>query len=103
MTARKPQFAGYDQWRGDGSGVEQGPVSSEVVLPMINAVVDNEPERLGGTSAFPRPKPTDPGGTNDSGWMKVTGYPSAGSEPSADHPSATSFAADSGPWLQVGR
>jgi hypothetical protein len=58
-----------------GKGVAQGGgVGTTVHLDPLNAVVDNEPERLDGTSAFPRPLPTDPGGTNNAGWMKTSDY-----------------------------
>jgi hypothetical protein len=53
-----------------------------------NAVVDNEPE-TDGPSDFPRPRPTDDGGTNTAGWMKCAEYPD-------DY-----YGGDTGRWRQV--
>lgn len=77
-----------------GSGVAQGSVPPAVEKTMWAAVVDNEPEREDHGSDYPRPKPTDPGGDNSGGWMKVSAYP-------VERPGGAGFGTDSGLWKQT--
>ena len=56
-----------------GSGVMQGPVSpGRTDRPVAQVVADDRPPPVPGQ--IPRPWPTDPGGMNDQGWMKVAQY-----------------------------
>lgn len=68
-----------------GPGVAQGGGAGRTVdMGIHEAVVANEPES-DGPSAFARPQPTDPGGTNTAGFTKTADYPYN----------------DAGPWKQV--
>ena len=72
-----------------GSGVKQGPVTPDQQHKSPHeAVVLNEPE-IDGATDFQRPWPTDPGGTNNGGWMKTAEYPDG------------YFSPDTGVWKQV--
>jgi hypothetical protein len=58
-----------------GPGVAQPGGAGEMTIKSIHgAIVDNEPE-VDGPADFPRPQPTDPGGTNTAGWVKTADYP----------------------------
>lgn len=87
------------------AGIAQGVgPGDQVHLSPLQAVVDNEPERLNGTSAYARPQPTDPGGTNSAGWMKTADYPTHPSGPmpaSVDGGGYFSPPTDPGGWKQV--
>jgi hypothetical protein len=72
-----------------GPGVAQGGGAGQVTMKTpFHAVVDNEPE-ADGPSDFPRPWPTDEGGTNTAGWMKTPDYDDG------------YYGIDSGLWRQV--
>ena len=72
-----------------GPGVAQGGGAGRMkMMDTHAAVVANEPES-DGPSAFARPQPTDPGGTNDAGWTKLADY------------SDGYYGGDSGPWKQA--
>ena len=72
-----------------GPGVAQGGGAGRTVdMGIHEAVVANEPES-DGPSAFSRPQPTDPGGTNTAGWVKTKDYDDA------------TYSTGGGPWKQV--
>ena len=72
-----------------GPGVAQGGGAGHMVdMAVHQAVVANEPES-DGPSAFARPQPTDPGGTNTAGWTKTAEYDDG------------YYGVSDGPWKQV--
>ena len=72
-----------------GPGVAQGPGAGVMIQKDVHgAIVDNEPE-TDGPSDFPRPQPTDEGGSNVAGWMKTSDYDDG------------YYGGDSGRWRQV--
>ena len=72
-----------------GPGVAQGGGAGRMVMKDVHsALVDNEPE-TDGPSDFPRPQPTDEGGTNTAGWTKTPDYDDG------------YYGIDSGMWKQV--
>lgn len=72
-----------------GPGVAQGGGAGRMIMKDTHgAVVDNEPES-DGPSDFPRPQPTDDGGTNNAGWTKTADYYDS------------YYGGDSGLWKQV--
>ena len=72
-----------------GPGVAQGGNAGRQVMKDIHsALVDNEPE-TDGAADYPRPQPTDPGGTNNAGWTKTADY------------GDSYYGGDSGIWKQV--
>jgi hypothetical protein len=71
-----------------GPGVAQGPVTpGSTARSPSEVTAEDRPPAVPGQ--LPRPWPTDPGGTNDDGWMKTADYGDG------------YFGIDSGRWKQV--